>query len=227
MHYVNSPLQITIPVVNSENTFIVNRIFCIGRNYQKHVQEMGYADNQTPFIFFMKPNDAIVLSGSTIPVPEITNNFQHEVEMVLAIGKEGKKIERKYSLEHIYGYAVGIDMTCRDLQEEAKKEGKPWTKAKSLPHSAPISSITPHEYCGHIETGLIHLSVNGKTQQKSDVKYMIRKSDQIIYELSKIYTLFPGDIIFTGTPDGVGPVNHGDMVNAEIEGLAPLSCSII
>lgn len=227
MKYVNSPPKITVPVVDTHDAFLVNRVFCVGRNYQKHVNEMGYTDDETPFVFFMKPNDAIVNSGSSIPIPNITSDFQHEVELVVAIDKEGKDIPVENALDHIYGYAVGIDMTCRDLQTEAKEQGKPWTMAKSLPHSAPVSDLTPIENCGHIRSGSICLSVNGVVQQDSDIKYMIRKVDQIIHELSKMYTLYPGDLIFTGTPEGVGPVNSGDEIRAEIEGLSLLTCKFI
>ena len=227
MKYVNSPPKISIPITGSENAFLINRVFCVGRNYQKHVNEMGYTDDETPFVFFMKPNDAIVNSGASIPIPRITNDFQHEVELVVAIGEVGKHISIDNALNHVFGYGVGIDMTCRDLQSKAKEQGKPWTKAKSLPNSAPVSDLTPVESCGHIRTGTIRLAVNGIIRQDSDVSYMIRKVDQIIHELSLMYKLFPGDVIFTGTPEGVGPVSAGDQIKADIEGLSPLHSSFI
>ena len=175
----------------------------------------------------MKPPEAIVNNVAEIPIPGFTDDFQHEVELVVAIGKEGSNISAGIALEHIYGYAVGIDMTCRDLQRAAKEQGKPWSLAKSIPNSAPISSITPAEECGHIDSGTIQLIVNGEERQKSDIKNMVRNSAAIVNELSKIYTLYPGDIIFTGTPEGVGPVESGDKIEASIAELKPLSCSII
>lgn len=227
MTYINSPPQISIPITGCDETFLVHRIFCVGRNYQKHIVEMGYEESDTPFVYFMKPSEAIVNNVAEIPIPGFTDDFQHEVELVVAIGKEGSNISAGKALEHIYGYAVGIDMTCRDLQRAAKEQGKPWSLAKSIPNSAPISSITPAEECGHIDSGTIQLIVNGEERQKSDIKNMVRNSAAIVNELSKIYTLYPGDIIFTGTPEGVGSVESGDKIEASIAELKPLSCSII
>ena len=227
MSYINSPPQISIPIAGQDSTFLVHRIFCVGRNYYKHIAEMGYEETDIPFVYFMKPPEAIGINNSTISIPSFTKNFQYEVELVIAIDTEGSNITSTTAHEHIYGYAVGIDLTCRDIQKEAKKQGKPWTLAKSIPDSAPISSITPVKECGYIKSGTIQLSVNGEERQKSDVKNMIRNPAVIINELSKIYTLFPGDIIFTGTPEGVGKITSGDIIAAKIDGLEPLSCSFI
>ena len=227
MSFINTPPQISIPITGSAETFPVHQIYCVGRNYQKHISEMGYSQEKTvPFVLFLKPPDAVVQNGQTVCIPGFTNDFQHEVELVIAIKKEGSKISEKLALEHVYGYSVGIDLTCRDLQNEAKNKGRPWTFAKSLQNSAPISDITPVEKCGYLQESNIQLSVNGNIRQKNDLKNMIRPVQKIISELSQFYTLFPGDIIFTGTPDGVGKLEKGDRIFAEIDGLEPLTITI-
>mgnify|MGYP000008742789 FL=1 len=227
MSFVNTPPQISIPIKGQDTSFLVHRVFCIGRNYKKHIAEMGYQDSETPFVYFMKPPEAIVNSGSEIPIPGFTNDFQHEVELVLAIGESGSNILVDDALNYIFGYAVGIDMTCRDIQKEAKKKGKPWAMAKSIPNSAPVSDLTAVADCGHLFSGTIELSVNGTEKQKSGLENMIRTPAIIIHELSKIYNLQFGDIIFTGTPEGVGQVTAGDKIEASIDGLETLSCSFI
>ncbi len=226
MNYFNSRPETSIPISGSNDLFLVHRIFCVGRNYKKHIDEMGYEENDIPFVFFMKPPEAIVTDGQKIAIPDFTNNFQHEAELVIAIGKEGKKIPEENALEHIFGYSVGIDLTCRDIQNEAKKKGRPWTLAKSIPYSAPVSDITPADESGHLNEGNIRLSVNGEIRQNSNLKHMIRSVPKIISNLSQFYTLFPGDIIFTGTPEGVGKLESGDIVFAEIDRLQPLTITI-
>lgn len=227
MSFINTPPQISIPIKGKDATFLVHQIYCVGRNYRKHLVEMGYKDTQqVPFVIFIKPSDAVVLNNQEVSIPKFTENFQHEVELVIAIGKEGNNISEKHALDYVYGYSVGIDLTCRDLQAEAKKKGRPWTLAKSLQYSAPISDITPVEKLGYLHEGKIQLSVNCNIRQKSNLKYMIRPVQKIISDISQFYTLYPGDIIFTGTPEGVGKLEKGDKVDAKIDGLEPLTITI-
>ena len=226
MNYFNSRHETSIPILGSNDLILVHRIFCVGRNYKKHIDEMGYEEKDIPFVFFMKPPEAIVTNGQKIAIPDFTNNFQHEVELVIVIGREGKKIPEVNALEYVFGYSVGIDLTCRDIQNEAKKKGRPWTLAKSIPYSAPVSDITPAGESGHLNEGNIRLSVNGEIRQNSNVKHMIRSVPEIISNLSQFYTFFPGDIIFTGTPEGVGKLESGDTILAEIDGLQPLTITI-
>lgn len=227
MNFINSPPKFSVPISESNDSFLVYRIFCVGRNYKKHIQEMGYKDKDIPFIYFLKSPDAVALNGAEIPIPSFTNNFQHEVELVVVIGKKGKNISMKDAGKHILGYSVGIDLTCRDIQNEAKQYGRPWTLAKSIPFSAPISTITTAKVCGNIRTGSIQLTVNNQTRQNSDIVNMIRSPEEIISILSGYTTLFPGDIIFTGTPEGVGKLQKGDTISARIEGLQPLTVSLV
>lgn len=226
MSYFNSRPKTSIPISGSNDLLLVYRIFCIGRNYKKHIDEMGYEKSDIPFVFFMKPPEAIVTNGQKIGIPDFTNNFQHEVELVISIGKEGKKISEDNALEYVFGYSVGIDLTCRDIQNEAKKTGLPWTLAKSIPYSAPVSDITLVNKSGHLNEGNICLSVNGVNRQKSNIKEMIRSVSKIISEISKYFTIYPGDLIFTGTPDGVGKLEPGDTIFAEIDGLQSLTITI-
>ncbi len=226
MSYFNSRPETSIPISGSNDLFLVHRIFCIGRNYKKHIDEMGYEESDIPFLFFMKPPEAVVTNGQKISIPDFTINFQHEVELVITIGKEGKKISEENALEHVFGYGVGIDLTCRDIQNEAKEKGRPWTLAKSIPDSAPISDITPTNVSGYPKDSNIRLSVNGVIRQNSNLKHMIRSVPKIISYLSQFYTLFPGDIIFTGTPEGVGKLERGDTIFAEIDGLQSLAITI-
>ncbi len=227
MSFINTPPQISIPIKGKSATFLVHQIYCVGRNYRKHMVEMGYKDTkQVPFVLFLKPSDAVVLNNQEVFIPKFTENFQHEVELVIAIGKEGENISEKHALDFVYGYSVGIDLTCRDLQTDAKKKGRPWTLAKSLQYSAPISDITPVEKCGYLHEGKIQLSVNDNIRQKSNLKHMIRPVQKIISDISQFYTLYPGDIIFTGTPAGVGKLEKGDCIYAEIDGLEPITITI-
>ena len=216
----------TLEVVGSNAVFPVRRIYCIGRNYAEHTREMGGNPERTPPCFFTKPSDAIIASGSTIPYPQATQNLHHEVEMVLALGKGGADIEPKQALNHIYGYAVGIDFTRRDLQGEAKKAGAPWDTGKAFDNSAPCSAITPANAIGHLQTAAIWLQVNGELRQSADISQMIWSSAEIIGALSALFKLQPGDLIFTGTPAGVGAVQRGDHLLAGVEHLASLSVAI-
>lgn len=222
--YVIEPPQVTtIPVTGSDKSFPVRRIYCIGRNYVAHVEEMGGKADRDPPIFFQKPTDAIALSGTTIPYPPKTGNYHHEVELVMAVGKGGRNISEADALDHVWGYGVGLDMTRRDLQGGASG---PWEVAKSFDQSCPMGALTPKSETGEITEGKITLTVNGKVTQESDVSLLIWKMPEIIARLSEFFELAPGDIIMTGTPHGVGPVVPGDRLVATFDGLASLEVSI-
>lgn len=221
-YVIDAPKPATIPVAGSDRTFPVRRIYCIGRNYVAHVEEMGGDADRDPPLFFQKPTDAVVNSGATIHYPSKTANYHHEVELVLAIGKGGRNIPADAAESHIWGYAVGLDMTRRDIQGG----GLPWEVAKSFDNSFPVGAITPVSETGKIDKGRIELAVNGKVVQESDVSLLIWRIPEIISRLSEFFELHPGDIILTGTPHGVGPVVQGDKLTAKFEGLAPLEISI-
>lgn len=226
MAYVfNAPVQPSIEVKGSSNRFPVRRIFCVGRNYAAHAREMGNDDREPPF-FFTKPADAVVASGASVPYPPRTNNFHHEVELVVAIGSGGANVAKENASSMIYGYAVGIDLTRRDLQTEAKDSGKPWDVSKGFDKSAPIAAIHPRKDVGLIESGEIWLTVNGKDRQRANLAEMTWKVPEIIAELSTLFELAPGDLIFTGTPAGVGALVKGDVIEAGIDGLTTLRVTI-
>ncbi len=201
----------------------VHRIYCVGRNYADHVREMG--SQPTPPFFFMKPPDALVASGAAIPYPPRTANLHHEIELVVAIGRAGRNIPAATALEHVFGYAAGNDLTRRDLQSAAKQGGLPWDSGKGFDHSAPVAAIRPAAR-GHLSRGRIWLEVNGETRQDSDLALMLTPVPQLIAELSTLYELEAGDLIFTGTPAGVGAVLPGDRLEGGIEGLAVLRNTI-
>lgn len=226
MTYVFSPPAIaSVAVAGSAARFPVRRIFCVGRNYADHVREMGNDPKSEPPIFFTKPADAVVESGAAIAYAANTSNLHFEVELVLAIGKGGVDIAEANAASHIWGYAVGVDLTRRDRQAEAKKAGAPWDVAKAFDDSAPIGAIAP---AGAAPTrARIHLAVNDATKQDSDIAEMIWSVPEIIAHLSRSWALQPGDLVFTGTPSGVGPLAIGDHVQCAIEGLPPLSFSIV
>ncbi|MFD2265303.1 fumarylacetoacetate hydrolase family protein [Lacibacterium aquatile] len=221
-YVIAAPKQVTVPVAGG-GEFPVRRIFCIGRNYAEHVKEMGGDPKKDAPIFFTKPADAIILDGTVMAYPQATTNLHHEIELVVAISKGGKNIATDDALAHVYGYAVGIDMTRRDLQETAKKGGKPWDMAKGFDQSAPINPIRPVELVGHPSKGAIRVAVNGVTKQQADLSDMIWSVPEIIAEISALVELKPGDLIYTGTPEGVGPVKAGERLDGEIEGLGTLS----
>ncbi|HYD94033.1 MAG TPA: fumarylacetoacetate hydrolase family protein [Noviherbaspirillum sp.] len=222
--------QAAVPVAGSDKVFPVHRIYCVGRNYVEHAKEMGGTGREAPF-FFMKPADAVlpVPHGTTgeMPFPGMTNDLHHEIELVAALGKGGKNIPASAALEHVWGYAVGLDMTRRDLQGEAKKLGRPWCTGKGFDYSAPIAPIHPVAETGHFSKGTIRLDVNGATRQSSDVEKLIWNIAETIEHLSKYYELRAGDLIFTGTPAGVAAVAPGDLLEGAIEGLGELRVKII
>jgi len=208
----------------------VHRIYCVGRNYVEHAKEMGFTGREPPF-FFLKPADALVVvaQGDTgkIAYPSQTRSLHHEIELVVAIGKGGKNISAAHAHEHIYGYAVGLDMTRRDLQNEMKKQGRPWCIGKAFDQSAPIGPITPKAQAGEVEQADIYLQVDGQDRQRSNVNKLIWNIAETIEHLSAAWELQAGDLIFTGTPEGVAAVVAGDVMQGAITGLGTLSVQVI
>ncbi|MBB5441656.1 MULTISPECIES: fumarylacetoacetate hydrolase family protein [unclassified Paraburkholderia] len=232
MSYVFAPApQVAVPVVGSSEQFAVRRIYCVGRNYEAHAREMGHDPDREPPFFFTKPADAIVYvaPGTTgeFPYPSQTGNVHFEMEMVAAIGEGGRDIPVDRALDHVYGYALGLDMTRRDLQGEAKKMGRPWDTAKGFDHSAPLGPIHPASTVGHIGKGEIWLSVNGEDKQRADVSQLIWSVAETIAYLSTLFELRPGDLIFTGTPEGVGAVAKGDLMKGGVDGLGEFSVRVV
>lgn len=223
------PAQASVPVVGQSERFPVHRIYCVGRNYAEHAKEMGFTGREAPF-FFMKPADAVLPAepGSTaiMPYPSLTSNLHHEIELVVAIGKAGKNIPAAQAMEHIWGYAVGLDMTRRDLQGEMKKQGRPWCIGKAFEASAPISAITPVQQAGNVAQAEIWLQVNGQDRQRSHISQLIWNIAETIEHLSQAWELQPGDLIMTGTPEGVSAVQAGDVLEGGITGLGTLRVQI-
>ncbi|UWQ14290.1 fumarylacetoacetate hydrolase family protein [Aliiroseovarius sp. M344] len=220
------PQQPSLPIVGSKDRFPVRRIYCVGQNYAAHAREMGSNPDQEPPFFFSKPADALVADGATIPYPPGTENLHHEAELVVAIGNGGASIPRETALDHVWGYAVGNDLTRRDLQAAAKKIGRPWDMSKGFDNSAPCAPLHPASSTGHLTSGAINLTVNGETRQSSNLSDLIWSVADVIAYLSTLVELMPGDLIFTGTPEGVGPLVPGDVCVVEIEGLGKLTTRI-
>lgn len=226
-HFLFPLPQPSVAIDGSKLKFPVRRIYCVGRNYAEHAREMGAnPEREAPF-FFCKPADAVVANPASIPFPSRTHNLHHEIELVVAINKAGSNISVSNAQNYIYGYAVGIDLTRRDLQAEAKKQGQPWDTAKGFDNSAPISEIVPAEQCGNLHCGEILLTVNGEVRQQGDIGDLIWSVPEIISELSTLFALAPGDLIFTGTPAGVGQLQPGDEVVGSIAGLPELRVQFI
>jgi fumarylpyruvate hydrolase len=218
--------QPSVAIAGSRDRFPVHRIYCIGRNYADHAKEMGMPVDRGNPIFFCKPNDAVVEDGAIIPYPSGTQNLHHEVEMVVALKSGGTDVAETDALTHVFGYGVGIDFTRRDLQMAAKAKGNPWDTGKAFDHSAPVSSLHPVDQIGHPGAARIALSVDGETRQTSNIAEMLFSVPQIIHELSKLFALKAGDLIYTGTPAGVAAVKSGDTWHATLEGIAELRGSI-
>jgi fumarylpyruvate hydrolase len=208
----------SIEIVGRAERFAVHRIYCVGRNYAAHAREMGHDQREPPF-FFMKPADAVVPNHATIPFPSRTSNLHHEVELVAALHSGGRNIQAHEAQRHVFGYAVGNDLTRRDLQSEARDKSRPWDTAKGFDRSAVVGSIHPIEKTGPLENGRIWLNVNGEPRQQGDLSELIWNVPEIIAELSTYFELAAGDLIFTGTPSGVGPLKPGDRIDSGIEGL--------
>jgi fumarylpyruvate hydrolase len=212
-----------LPVVESNQVFPVGRIYCVGRNYAEHAREMGHDPEREPPFFFMKPADAIVANGATIPFPQQTKDLHHEIEMVVAIGRDGADIPVEKALDHVFGYGVGLDMTRRDLQGEAKKMGRPWEMGKAFDNSAPCTALKTVAMVGHPDRGAIWLKVNGRITQQGDLSEMIWNVPETISYLSRLITLRAGDLIMSGTPAGVGPVKPGDRLEGHVDGVGDLT----
>jgi fumarylpyruvate hydrolase len=219
--------QPSVAVAGSDARYPVRRVYCIGRNYREHAREMGHdPDREAPF-FFMKPADAVVADAKTVRYPSRTADLHHEIELVTAIGTSGANIPVDQALKHVYGYAVGIDFTRRDLQQAAKKLGRPWSTAKGFDESAPVSTVHAAADIGHPSSGRIWLAVNDEVRQQGDLNELIWDVAESVAELSTLFRLEPGDLLFTGTPAGVGPVIVGDRVTGGIEGIDEIEITII
>jgi fumarylpyruvate hydrolase len=230
MSFVFPPMPtVSVPVLGQPSQFPVHRIYCVGRNYEEHAKEMGFTGREPPF-FFLKPADSLVVveTGQTgqMPYPSLTQNLHHEIELVVAIGKGGRNILAADAAQHIFGYAVGLDMTRRDLQNEMKKQGRPWCIGKAFDHSAPIGPITPIGQAGDVNNAEISLQVNGAKRQQSNVAKLIWNVAETIAHLSAAWELQPGDLIYTGTPEGVAAVVSGDLLEGEVAGLGSLKILI-
>jgi len=232
MSYVfTPPALVALPVAPAAGggLFPVHRIYCVGRNYAEHAQEMGFTGREPPF-FFLKPADALVpvAEGETgvIDYPTLTSSFHHEIELVVAIGKGGRDIPAAQAADHIWGYGAGLDMTRRDLQGEMKKQGRPWCIGKAFDQSAPIGPLLPKSRTGELLKGAVTLHVNGQLRQKGDLTELIWSVNETIEQLSRAWELKPGDLIFTGTPAGVGAVVRGDVMEGAIAGLPALRVAV-
>ena len=231
MRYVLEPEPpVTVPVDGSDARFAVRRIYCVGRNYAAHAREMGFDPSREPPFFFCKPADAIVAvaagQAGEVAYPAQTSEFHHEIELVVAIGKAGRDIPVERANDHVWGYAVGLDMTRRDLQLKLRDKGRPWELGKAFDQSAPIGPVTPIASCGEITKGAISLTVNGAPRQASDVSMLIWSVAEVIAHLSAAWQLAPGDLIMTGTPEGVAAVVRGDRMHGEIAGLGALDVAV-
>jgi len=225
-----APAQAVVPIDGSSDLYPVHRIYCVGRNYADHAKEMGFSEREAPF-FFMKPPDAVlpVPFGKTgdLPYPSETANLHHEIELVVAIGRAGRDIASGDAPSHIWGYAVGLDMTRRDLQFALRDKGRPWDVAKGFDYSAPISPLKPIAETGELTSAAIWLEVNGQKRQSSDIAKLIWSVNETIAHLSKYFALMPGDLIYTGTPEGVGAVKPGDALTGGVAGLGTLQVRVV
>jgi fumarylpyruvate hydrolase len=228
MEYViPAPPIPSLAVEGAHRRFPVHRIYCVGRNYAEHAREMGHDPDREPPFFFMKPADALVTDGGDFAYPAGSVDVHHELELVVALARGGSNIAAAQALDHVYGYAVGLDMTRRDLQAEAKKMGRPWDVGKAFDGSAPCTEIRPVAEIGHPIKGAVWLEVNGEPRQRGDLAQLIWKIPEMIAYLSTLFTLAPGDLIFTGTPAGVGPVERGDLLRGGVEGVGTLTVRVV
>ena len=225
-HVVEAPAAPSLPVRGLADRFPVHRIYCVGRNYAAHAIEMGHDPDREPPFFFQKNPDNLLVAAD-FPYPDKSTDVQHEIELVIAIGGGGKDIAVADALSHVYGYAVGIDMTRRDLQGEAKKLGRPWEVGKAFEHSAPCSEVVPASLIGHPVAGRIWLQVNGTLRQEGDLAQLIWTVPEIVSLLSGLFTLAPGDLIMSGTPAGVGPIRRGDRLAGGVEGVGEISLVVV
>ena len=225
-YVISPPAIVSVPVAGG-GSFPVRRVFCVGRNYAEHAREMGSDPDREPPFFFMKPSDALLLNDADMPYPPQSTQLHHEMEMVVAIGEGGSNIAEADALKHVWGYGAGLDMTRRDIQNAAKKEGKPWDMGKGFDWSAPIGLLVPASKIGHPAKGLIELKVNGKVRQTSDLSKMIWDVPEMIAYLSGLVKLAPGDLIYSGTPENVAAVERGDLLEGSVEGVGTVTTRIV
>ena len=227
MSYVITPPPVAaLPVRGSDDLFPVHRIYCVGRNYAAHAIEMGHDPNKEPPFFFQKNPDNLLV-GQDFPYPPMSSDVHHEIEMVVALKSGGVNIPVESAMEHVYGYAVGLDMTRRDLQGKAKDLGRPWEVGKAFEHSAPCTALVPASEIGHPSTGAVWLKINGETKQEGDLNQLIWKVPEMIAFLSELFELKAGDLIMSGTPSGVGPVKRGDQLHGFVEGVGELKLGVV
>jgi fumarylpyruvate hydrolase len=226
-YVVPAPPVSSLAIEGSHARFPVHRIYCVGRNYAEHAREMGGDPDREPPFFFMKPTDALVADGHDFPCPAQSKDIHHEIELVIALGKGGANIAVASALDHVLGYAAGLDMTRRDLQAAAKKQGRPWDTSKGFDHAAPCGRIMPAARSGHPTSGRIWLNVNGEVRQNSDLSQLIWKVPEVIAALSTLFTLVPGDLIYTGTPAGVAAVHRGDVLDGGIDGVGTVQLKVV
>jgi fumarylpyruvate hydrolase len=232
MNYAFPPEpQVAVPISGIDAVFPVRRIYCVGRNYAAHAREMGFDPDREPPFFFCKPDNSIVVvpPGQTVEIayPPQTSDFQHEIELVVAIGRGGRDIPIEQANDHVFGYAVGLDMTRRDLQLRARDKGRPWELGKAFDESAPIAPIVPASAIGHPASGAVWVQVDGAYKQRSDIAKLIWSVPEVIANLSSFFELQPGDLIYTGTPEGVGKVERGQTMRGGIDGLGELSVKVV
>ena len=225
-YIIDAPVVSAVPVAGSDARFPVHRIYCIGRNYAEHAREMGMVVDRAQPVFFCKPADAIVVDGADVAYPPATADLHHEIEMIVALASGGRDIAVERALDHVFGYGVGLDLTRRDLQAIAKAKGLPWDSAKAFDQSAPVSALQRVADVGHPTSARLTLTVNGAVRQQTDIADMIFGVPEIIHELSKLWELAAGDLIFTGTPAGVAALQRGDRFRAELEGIAAFESRI-
>jgi len=224
---ITPPPVVTLPVRGTDHVFPVHRVYCVGRNYAAHAVEMGHDPDKEPPFFFQKNPDNLVAGDGEFPYPPASSDVHHEIEMVVALAKGGRDIPQDQALDCVFGYAVGLDMTRRDLQGEAKKAGRPWEVGKAFEQSAPCGEIVPASQIGHPDSGAVRLKVNDEIRQEGDLNQLIWKVPEMITYLSGLFTLAPGDLIFSGTPAGVGPVNRGDRLEGHVEGVGDLAVTVV
>jgi fumarylpyruvate hydrolase len=228
MSYLFSPPPIpALPIRGKDSLFPIHRIYCVGRNYAAHAVEMGGDPDKEPPFFFQKNPDNLLVGGGKFPYPPASNDVHHEMELVIALHKGGKDIPVESALDHVYGYAAGLDMTRRDLQGEAKKAGRPWEVGKAFEQSAPCGELVAAEDIGHPTEGAIWLDINGERRQTGDLNQLIWKVPEVVSYLSGLFELQPGDLIFTGTPSGVGAVERGDKLHGHIDGIGDIAVEVV
>jgi fumarylpyruvate hydrolase len=227
---IPNPPRTALPIVGSPDLFPVRRVYCVGRNYAAHAREMGANPDREPPFFFMKPADALLIAGPEpvqLPYPPRTENYHFEIELVVALGRGGRDIAVEQALDHVYGYGIGLDMTRRDLQDEAKALRRPWDLGKAADASGPVGPLHPATAVGHPDTGAITLAVDGQVRQSGDLAEMIWSVAEQIAYLSGYFELAPGDLIFTGTPSGVGPVRRGERMTGAVAGLGEIVLDVV